>query len=330
LQKICARSYTDPVQFFLAVALLAVPLIPIHGVTLGHAPGGLQIVRTDPVTGIVPAQTRAFRVTPKMPLPSGTGIDAYLDRSVTPWRLYDTSVAAKFIPGLPETGRVIPLDYGFALPHTQLVDQRGRAVDLASSFRGKLLVLSFIFTRCPDKDECPAVSGKFADLQKKLDPAHFHLAEITLDPMYDSPWVLRRYGSQYGARPAMWSLLTAQPHVIRHLLDRFGISSMHVSDAAFLHNDKVFLITPDGKIADIIQGVSFAPDALAAQAEHLAGMSSNPIGRIRLALVAGAAALCGGSQFAGVVLLETSAFLFIATCSLFALSWIARKIWRNA
>lgn len=316
----------------LAVSLpaFAQGVVPVHGVVLGNGPDGTTIVRTDTVTGMVPAQTRPFRISPHLVLPPGTGVDAFLDRSTKPWRLYDAGVAAHFVAGLPETGKVFPIDYGSTLPHTRLVDQNGRIVDLATDFRGKAVAIAFIFTRCPDKDECPLLSAKFAQLQKRLDPAHFHLVEISLDPVYDSPWVLKNYARQYGARAQLWSLLTGQPHDVQHLLDRFGISSLRVSDESIQHNDKVFLTSTNGKVADIVQTTGFAPDAMAAQMHHLAGMASSPIGRIKLALVASVIALCGGSQFAGVVLLETALFLFIAVCSFAALAWVARKMWKRA
>ncbi len=310
--------------------LLAMLAIPVHGTVLGAGPGHTTIVRTDAVTGMVAPQTRAFRIAPALHLPSGTGIDAFLDNSSAPWRLYDASVAARFVPGLPDPGTGFPIDLGSRLPHTELVDQDGKLVDLAHAFGGKVTLVSFVFTRCPDKDECPAVSAKFAYLQQHLDPAHFHLVEITLDPIYDSPYVLHAYAKQFGARAASWSILTGQPHEIERLLNRFGISSLRVSDANFIHNDKVFVLTKDGKVAQIIQTVGFAPSALVAQVRHLAGMSSNVFGRIQLALVAGAVALCGGSQYAGVVLLETVLFVLIAVASFTMLAWVARKMWKNA
>ncbi|MBV9699114.1 MAG: hypothetical protein JO078_03205, partial [Candidatus Eremiobacteraeota bacterium] len=57
------------------------------------------------------------------------------------------------------------------------------------------------------------------------------------------------------------------------------------------------------------------------------GLSSNPFERFKLALIAGAVALCGGSQTAGVALLELGLF---ALCSLgaFAALWlVARILW---
>ncbi len=317
------------------LAVLGVPArasaeaVPVHGALLTSA-NDRAVVRIDAVTGMLPAQTRAVQLTPTITAPSGTGIDGFLDRAHRPWRLYDAAVAARFVPGLPESGKVFPIDYGSALPRTRLVDQHGKFVDLATDFRGKVLVLTFIFTRCPDKDECPALSAKFAALQRRIDPSRVHLIEMTLDPAYDSPWVIRRYAQQFGADASAWSIVTGQQHEVQHLLDRFGISSLPEGDANFIHNDKVFLTTPDGKVADIVQTTGFTADALNAQIAHLAGMASSPIGRFRLAMVASAIALCGGSQFAGVVLLETVAFLIIAIASFLTLGWVARKIWRRA
>ncbi|HKU67409.1 MAG TPA: SCO family protein, partial [Candidatus Baltobacteraceae bacterium] len=310
--------------------LLAVLTVPVHGVVLGPGPDGTTIVRTDPVTHMVPAQTRTFRISPHMQLPSGTGIDAFIDRSREPWRLYDAAVAAKFVPGLPDPGTGFPIDLGSQLPHTKLVDQNGRLVDLAADFRGKVTLISFIFTRCPDQDECPLVSSKFAYMQQHLDASRFHLIEISLDPVYDSPAVLHDYARQYGANARAWSIVTGQPHDIERLLGRFGISSLQESDAKFIHNDKVFVVAQNGKVADIVQSTAFAASALVAQARHMAGLASNPFGRLQLALVAGAVALCGGSQFAGVVLLETVLFLIIAVVSFATLAWVARKMWRRA
>jgi len=305
-------------------------LLPAHGTILGTGPHGTAIVRNDPVTSMLPAQTRAYRLSPLVRAPVGTGIDGFIDRSRLPWNWDDAVIAGRFTPGLPRQGRVIPIDIGSPLPHTSLIDQRGTFIDLAKMFPNKVVVLSFIFTRCPDKDECPAVSAKFAYLQQHLDAARFHLVELTLDPRYDSPLVTERYAAKFGARPQAWSILTGRPSEVSHLLDRFGISSLQVSEANFVHNDKVFLTQPGGRIATIVQTAAFSPQSLAAEARHLAGMASNPFGRLELSLIAAAAALCGGSQFAGIVLLETVAFMIVATLGFIALGWVARKLWKNA
>lgn len=298
-------------------------VIPVHGTVLAVTSKDTAIIRTEPVTEMLPGMTRAYRIQPAQNAIAGVGIDGFVDKSARPWRLYGTVIAAPFVPGLPLKGKVVPLDLGSPLPHSQLVDQNGRFVDLAS-FR-KVTLVSFIFTRC--KDECPLIASKFGDMQRQLDPQHFHLFLITIDPMYDSPAVLARYGRQFKMQPASVSLLTGQQHEIAILLNRFGITSLKNGDANFIHSDRVFLSAPDGKIAQILETAGFTPDSLAAQARQLAGMASSPWGRFQLWLIAGVTALCGGNQFAGIVALETVLFLIIACISFLALGWVARRLW---
>jgi protein SCO1 len=307
-------------------ALLAA-VLPVHGVVLQTFTNGTAIVRTDPVTRTLPAQTRRYRLSPRSTFAPGTSIDALLDASSRTPALLEPVAAAAFAPGLPEAGRVVPVRLADPLPAAELVDQDGRIVQLASAFRGKTLLLSFVFTRCPDRTLCPAISGKFAYLQARLDPRRFALAEITLDPQYDSPAVLREYGAIYDARPAVWTLLTGTGSTIKHVLDEFRISSMRVSSENFLHEDRLFIVTPDGRIADIVETGGWDPQGVLAQAREVSGLSSNPFERFKLALVADVAALCGGSESAGVTLLELSLFTIITIVSLTALWFVSRVLW---
>jgi cytochrome oxidase Cu insertion factor (SCO1/SenC/PrrC family) len=302
------------------------PVIPAHGTVLLVTSKDTAIVRTEPVTAMLPAMTRPYRIEPQLNLIAGVGIDGFVDKTSRPWRLYDAVMAGPFVPGLPQKGKVIALDLGSRLPRTTLVDQNGRIADLAS-YRSVTLI-SFIFTRC--KDECPLIAANFAAMQRDLDPQHFHLFLITIDPMYDSPAVMARYARQFGMRPASISLLTGQQHEIASLLNRFGITSLKNGDASFIHSDRVFLSAPDGKVAQILDTAGFTPGSLAAQARQLAGMASSPWGRFRLWLIASVTALCGGNQFAGIVALETVLFLIIAGISFVALGWVARRLWGRA
>ncbi len=298
-------------------------VIPVHGTVLAVTSKNTAIVRNEAVTGMLPSTTRAYLIEPQLILSAGAGIDGFIDQKRRPWRLYDAALAGPFVAGVPQTGKVIALDIGSKLPQTQLVDQRGRMVDLAA-FHGVSLT-SFIFTRC--RDECPLIAANFVAMQKQLDTSRFHLFLITIDPMYDSPFVMARYARRFGMDPASISVLTGQPHDIATLLDQFGITSLQNGDANFIHSDKVFLASPDGRVAQIVQTAGFTPGSLAAQARHLAGMAGSPFGRFQLWLVAGVTALCGGNQFAGIVALETVLFLIIAGISFVTLGWVVRKIW---
>lgn len=302
-------------------------LIPVHGVVLARAPGHTLVVRTDAVPLTMASQTRRYRTQPPVAIDAGSGVDAWLDRSTTPWTLRNAVAAGPFAPGMPQPGRVIAVDVGSALPATALIDQAGRAVQLHDAFAGRTVLLSFIFTRCPDRDVCPAISGKYAYMQSRLDPAKFALVEVTLDPPYDSPAVLRQYGAQYGADPKIWTMLTGTGSTVARLLDEFGISSLRTSTADYLHNDKLFIVTPQGRVAYVVDTAGWDPEGVMAEARAVAGMASNPFERFKLSLIASVVALCGGSQFAGIVLLELALFfliLLIVTVSLWA---VARVLW---
>jgi cytochrome oxidase Cu insertion factor (SCO1/SenC/PrrC family) len=302
-------------------------LIPVHGTVLDRLSTDAAIVRTDAVSSTLPSLTRRFRLEPPLRLTNGVGIDAYLDRSTDPWTLRDVNAAGPFVPGLPDAARVIALDVNSTLPPAQLVDENGRLIELDRAFAGKTVLLSFIFTRCPDRTLCPAISGKFAYMQHRLDPHRFALVEVTLDPPYDSPAVLRAYAARYGANPKAWTLLTGKGSTLLRVLDAFGIDSLRVSTANYVHSDKLFVVSPNGRIADIIQTAGWDPDAAVAVARAVAGLTSNPFERFKLSLVAGVVALCGGSQTAGIVLLETVLFFGIVGIVAASLWAVARILW---
>ncbi len=313
-----------------ALALAAVSLIPVHGVVLDTLHDGSAIIRTEPVTAMLPARIARYALRPRAAFEPGTNVDALLDAGTRPPTLLEPMAAAQFAPGLPDAGRAAPIALGSTLPAATLVDQDGRPVRLDRAFADKTLLLSFIFTRCPDRTLCPAITAKFAYLQAHLDPRRFALAEITLDPQYDSPAVLRRYGDAYGAKRESWTLLTATGSTIQRLLDAFEISSMRVSTSNFLHDDKLFVVTPTGRVAYLVDTADWDPRAVAAEATAVSGVASNPFERFKLALVADVVAICGGNQFAGIALLELSLFAILTAIALAGLWLVARVLWPPA
>ena len=93
---------------------------------------------------------------------------------------------------------------GDAVPDFKLLDQSGKTIDLAQ-YRGKVVLLTFIYTRCPLADFCPRMSSNFADIDKALaadKPAYAktQLLSVSFDPKYDTPAVLRSYGGAHTGR----------------------------------------------------------------------------------------------------------------------------------
>lgn len=310
--------------------ILAAALAPFHGVVLSQPSADTVVIRNAPITKTVPAETREYTLKPALALSPGTGVDAFLDRSTKPWTLRRALPAAQFTAGLPVAGRMEPVDFGTLLPRATLIDQDGRPVNLRHSFAGKTMVLSFIFSRCKDTDVCIAISSKYAQLQRELDPKRFALVEITLDPPYDSPAVLRAYGTKFGRDSSIWTLLSGEGLTTERILDAFGISSLQDASDDYIHSDKLFIVAPNGRVAYVVDTASWDPRGVIAEARSVEGMTSNPIERFKLSLIASVVALCGGSQYAGIVMLEIGLFFIITFFVAIGLWMVGRVLWAGS
>src|ERR1700740_3088352 len=98
-----------------------------------------------------------------------------------------------------------PLVPGESVPNFKLRNQSDKTISL-DQFRGKVLLVTFIYTRCPLPDYCIRMSRNFADIQKQLaaDPELYsktHLLSVSFDPAHDTPKVLRNYGNAYIGEP---------------------------------------------------------------------------------------------------------------------------------
>src|SRR5436853_1974188 len=100
------------------------------------------------------------------------------------------------IPGEPKPGDDVP-DFG-------LTNQDGKRIHLAQ-YRGKALALTFVYTRCPQPDQCTLMSTNFATVDKELQKEtdiyeKTHLLTVRFNPNYDTPKVLRSYGAAHTGR----------------------------------------------------------------------------------------------------------------------------------
>lgn len=158
-------------------------------------------------------------------------------------------------------GKEVYREIGEAVPDFTLLDQEGRAVS-GSRFRGKQVVLNFIFTRCPIATMCPAATERMAQLQKAAKEAgakDFELVSISLDPEYDTPGVLKEYAQLRGLDTANWSFLTGPDAAVRHLLAQLGVIR-EFEGATIKHTLATVLINPEGKIAYRVDGSMWLVD----------------------------------------------------------------------
>ena len=140
-------------------------------------------------------------------------------------------------------------EVGEKMPDFTLYDQSGRIVQSAR-FRGRQIMLNFIFTRCPDPNMCPLSTVKMMTAQKLAMEAgvtNIEFVSITLDPAYDTPGVLREYADVRGIDTSNYSFMTGPEGAIRDLLTQFGVVAEFKGDFV-RHTLATLLIDADGRI----------------------------------------------------------------------------------
>lgn len=156
---------------------------------------------------------------------------------------------------------------GDPVPDLPLVNQDGKPIRL-HQYQGKALVVTFIYTRCPLPEYCPLMSSNFAEIDRVLrqNPqlrAQTHLLSVSVDPAYDTPQVLSRYGASYVGNNnqgsfADWEFATGTPQEVQRVARFFGLSYYTEGDQ-IVHSLRTAVITPEGRIFKIYKDNDWKP-----------------------------------------------------------------------
>jgi len=258
-----------------------------------------KVVSTNPATGEVTVDHEA--------------IPGFMDAMTMPYKLKDPSILSELHPGDTITADVLvsqnpdadPLldhivviaqgkpDYkpavfyhvptpGDAVPDFKLRNQDGRALHL-DQFRGKTLLVTFIYTRCPSPNYCPLVTHNFAVIDRQLaaSPALYaktHLLCVSFDPEHDTPARLRAYGAQYIGSDAQstfahWDFAVPSEPELLEMAKFFDVGITHGADDTITHTLSTTLIDAHGKVAQFYPGNEWTPDQVVADVRKTAASS---------------------------------------------------------
>ncbi len=235
----------------------------------------LLIVQHDEIKGYMPAMTMEFIVSPgdlalakpgqrirAEMVPSTTG-DIRLEKIWPDDQAATATVAAGALQLRQDThtrGKHAYREVSELVPDFTLYNQNGRVVQSAH-FRGKQVMINFIFTRCPIATMCPAATIKMIATQRLARDAgvtNLELISITLDPAYDTPGVLKDYADLRGIDTTNFSFLTGPQTAIKDLLTQFGVIAELEGDL-IKHTLTTLLIDANGKIAHRADGSAWEP-----------------------------------------------------------------------
>lgn len=176
---------------------------------------------------------------------------------------------------LPKTGETVP-DF-------RLVNQDNKPLSF-SKYRGKAVLLTFIYTRCPIPEYCTLMSNNFAAIDQELqkDAALYkqtHLVSISFDPEYDTPKVLRSYGAAHTGKFDQenfehWEFATGDEKEVKRIAQFFGLTYVPEKDQ-IVHSLQTALIAPDGKLFKLYSGNKWKPTDVLQDIRELLAVSTN-------------------------------------------------------
>ena len=238
-----------------------------HLATIAHEEvKGLMPAMTMPFT--VPSQSDLDYLAPEDQVTATLVVDgsqSWLENLIVV-RMSGTASAATVVAGAKE---------GDEIPDYQLTNQDGKKI-LIKSYRGKLLLLTFIYTRCPLPEYCTLMSNNFAQIDRALeqDPALYektHLLSVSIDPAYDTPQVLRSYGAAHTERYeketfAHWEFASGDQ--VKEMAQFFGLRYFPEKDQ-IIHGLKTVIVGPDGKVAKVYTGNDWKPEDVISDLKRL-------------------------------------------------------------
>lgn len=162
------------------------------------------------------------------------------------WVGFAASFAGAHIPMPPKKGEVGRQEVQTTVPDFTLIDQEKNRFRFSST-RGKLVLVTFIFTTCPDV--CPLFTAKFATIQRELQEKKrddYVLLSITTDPERDAPAALKAYAEQYRADFSHWSFLTGSRGELAKVWRAFGVNVRRSAGGQIQHTALTTLIDHQG------------------------------------------------------------------------------------
>ena len=164
---------------------------------------------------------------------------------------------------------------GEAVPDVSFIGDDGKPRPL-SAYRGRFVLMTFVYTRCPLPDYCPRMNAYFRALQQAIATrpglnGKVGLLSVSFDPDFDTPARLKKTAAALGADPAIWQFVTAPRGIVDAFGARFGLSVLREgpNGQTITHNLRTPLIGRDGRLVKQYNGNDWSPDAVVRDLEGL-------------------------------------------------------------
>src|SRR5205807_4356967 len=163
-----------------------------------------------------------------------------------------------------------------------LLDSNNKAINLRDLTRGRITILSFIYTRCAAPKACPYATNVLGQLhslsaQDMVLAKNMRLVSISFDPEYDTPQRLATYSENVREQGSgcEWRFVTSKSRAelapILAAYDQAVNKRQNPADpqGPLYHTLRVFLIDRDGRIRNIYSSGTLDPRLVVADVKTL-------------------------------------------------------------
>ncbi|MCO4747066.1 MAG: copper-binding protein [Proteobacteria bacterium] len=230
--------------------------------TVVRVDGGKLTLDHAPIDGLMDAMVMPFDAGPDVApgFSAGDTVRAKLIVSSHGYRLVEVEKTGEATVELRTDVKSLAL--GEVLPALEVpVSQGGNWV--VGAGQPKPTAVTFIYTRCPDPNFCPAIVSRMGGLQERIgDKARILL--VTIDPDYDHLPVLGMYGGLVGAKPETWSFGRLEPIELNQLALHAGLS-VTVRGGRISHKLRMLVLDGDGQLIERYDDNEWPLDRVASQ-----------------------------------------------------------------
>lgn len=155
-------------------------------------------------------------------------------------------------------GKEIPVIKDLSKTNYKLITQDSTQFNFPQDLKGKTVLLSYIYTHCPDI--CPLTTHNISTIKNELDKdglTDIEYVEISFDPERDTPSILKNYADVRGIKSSNWHFLTGDKKSIFNLLDELNVHALPGDTSVtpkgdtlyyFIHTDRISLIDKQSRL----------------------------------------------------------------------------------
>jgi protein SCO1/2 len=158
----------------------------------------------------------------------------------------------------------LPVVDDFGNTHYNLVNQNNQPVVFPDIVNGKIVVMNYIFTNCPDI--CPLSTNNMRLIQQRLKKEkieNVQFVSLSFDPEFDTPAVLTKFAEVHDLDLSNWMFLTGNKSVTEAIIKKVEVLAVPNDSTVFkdgrkiyyyIHTDRIQLSDPEGKIRKNYKG----------------------------------------------------------------------------